>query len=394
MPLRFPLVPVLVLVLVMFPFPRNNADNTPQEVCMDAANDASDNHDCGCSSGIDRGSVSDKLRKKEVASSTTTTTTTTATTTTSSTTTITSSPTTTPRQLQDKTLKLSLQNDFISVPGGQFLMGTNKPEIPMDGEGPLRTVKVSAFLLQRYEVSNAEFKQFVDDTRFVTESESFGWSFVFEQMISPKVSATITQSVAAVPWWLPVEGADWMHPEGPDRNVEIEKRMNEPVVHVSWNDAHAYCKWLGGRLPTEAEWEYAARGGKEQRLFPWGNKLMPRGKHRTNIFHGTFPHNNTADDGYTYAAPVDAFGEQNKYGFYNLLGNVWEWVGDSWTIQHQKNTLKDPTGPIPTDEKTKKGGSYMCHKSYCYRYRVAARSHNSADSAASNLGFRCALQVQ
>jgi sulfatase modifying factor 1 len=272
-------------------------------------------------------------------------------------------------------------------------MGTDDPQIPGDGESPARSVRVSPFLLQRYEVSNAQYARFVDATGFETESETFGWSFVFEQMVSPEIEATITQAVAAVPWWLPVQGSDWRHPEGPDRN--LDGRWDHPVVHVSWNDAQAYCEWRGGRLPTEAEWEFAARGGKRGRLFPWGNKLMPRGAHRTNIFHGQFPKNNTADDGYVYAAPVDAFGQQNKFGLYNVLGNVWEWTADEWTVRHDTSgeTLVNPGGRLPgkAGEKTKKGGSYMCHKSYCYRYRVAARSHNSADSAASNLGFRCAI---
>lgn len=378
--------PLKILLLVLLVVTQSS---TPPEVCMDETNEASDNHDCGCSKGIDRKSVADKLKKDILDPSPTTT----------------SPPspskpeqTNDPRQLQHQPQPHSIfpPTDFIHVLGGTFLMGTKKPEIPMDGEGPIRTVSLTAFYLQKYEVSNQQYKEFVDATHFQTESETFGWSFVFEQMISEEVSSKITQSVAAVPWWLPVEGADWMHPEGPDRNILTEQRMNEPVVHVSWNDAQSYCNWRGGRLPTEAEWEYAARGGKngkKQRLFPWGNKLMPRNQHRTNIFHGTFPANNTGDDGFIYAAPVDAYGEQNKLGFYNLLGNVWEWVGDSWTIQHSnKKKLMNPSGPVPvTDEKTKKGGSYMCHKSYCYRYRVAARSHNSADSAASNLGFRCAL---
>ena len=276
---------------------------------------------------------------------------------------------------------------------GDFIMGTDDPQIPGDGESPARPVRVSPFLLQRYEVSNAQYAAFVEATGFETESETFGWSFVFEQMISPEIEATITQAAAAVPWWLPVQGSDWRHPEGPDR--DLDGRWDHPVVHVSWNDAQAYCAWRGGRLPTEAEWEFAARGGKRDRLFPWGNKLMPRGAHRTNIFHGQFPHNNTADDGFVYAAPVDAFGPQNKFGLYNVLGNVWEWTADEWTVRHfaSGKTLINPGGRLPgqAGEKTKKGGSYMCHESYCYRYRVAARSHNSADSAASNLGFRCAI---
>lgn len=260
----------------------------------------------------------------------------------------------------------------------------------------MRRVKISTFDLEKTEVSNAQFEAFVNATGFVTESESFGWSFVFEHMISEKIKAGIKQQVAAVPWWLPVHGADWRHPEGNDTDIH-QGRMQLPVVQVSWNDAHAYCKWRGGRLPTEAEWEYASRGGKEDRLFPWGNLFMPKGQHRANIWQGKFPKENNADDGYMWLAPVDAFDAQNKYGLYNMIGNAWEWVNDWWTIHHSKTSriLNNPTGPQnPTPDKVKKGGSYMCHPSYCYRYRNAARSQNSADSAASNLGFRCAVDAR
>lgn len=282
----------------------------------------------------------------------------------------------------------------MGTPSHQWVKGLSQ----VDGEGPARRVRISAFEIETTEVSNAQFEAFVNSTGFVTESETFGWSFVFENMLSEKVKSNITQQVAAVPWWLPVTGADWRRPEGIDSDIHREpRRMDQPVVHVSWNDAAAYCKWIGARLPTEAEWEYAARGGKEERLFPWGNKLHPKGLHRCNIWHGKFPTNNTMDDGFKWLAPVKAFGPQNKHGLYNMLGNAWEWVNDWWTIRHPvtDKVQVNPTGPLkPTGDKVKKGGSYMCHKSYCYRYRVSARSQNSADSAASNLGFRCAKDLE
>jgi len=291
----------------------------------------------------------------------------------------------------------------ISIPAGQFEMGTQprdwvKGLSEGDGEGPVRKVAISAFSMDEMEVSNAQYEAFVNATAFVTESETFGWSFCFEHMLSEKLKASITQQVAAVPWWLPVHGSDWRHPEG--NETGIFDRMNHPVVHVSWNDAHAYCKWAGGRLPTEAEWEYASRGGKQGRLFPWGNLIAPKGVHRMNIWHGKFPTNNSADDGYKWLAPVDAFGPQNAYGLYNMIGNAWEWVNDWWGIRHppaSERVYDNPTGPPQPNQaqdKVKKGGSYMCHDSYCYRYRNSARSQNSADSAASNLGFRCAWDTK
>nr|KAF6476394.1 sulfatase modifying factor 1 [Rousettus aegyptiacus] len=251
---------------------------------------------------------------------------------------------------------------MVPIPAGVFTMGTDDPQIRPDGEAPARRVTVSAFYMDAYEVSNAEFEKFVNATGYVTE-------------------------VAAAPWWLPVKGADWRHPEGPDSTVA--HRPDHPVLHVSWNDAAAYCAWAGKRLPTEAEWEYGCRGGLHNRLFPWGNKLQPKGQHYANIWQGEFPVTDTGEDGFRGTAPVDAF-PPNAYGLYNVVGNAWEWTSDWWTVHHTVEETLNPKGPPSGKDRVKKGGSYMCHKSYCYRYRCAARSQNTPDSSASNLGFRCA----
>ncbi|MFC4024691.1 formylglycine-generating enzyme family protein [Oceanobacillus longus] len=274
------------------------------------------------------------------------------------------------------------------IPGGTFKMGTeDRDGFPADGEGPIRDVTVDAFYMDTYAVTNAEFRTFIKDTGYVTDAETFGWSFVFHLLLPEKTARLVNQAVAGTPWWVVVEGAAWNHPEGPDSS--IEERMDHPVVHVSWNDAAAYCKWAGKRLPTEAEWEYAARGGLEQKRFPWGDELMPDGKHVCNIWQGDFPKMNTVEDGYLGTAPAKSF-RPNGYGLYNTAGNVWEWCMDWFTNRpDQKGGHDNPKGPKLGLSRVIRGGSYLCHDSYCNRYRVAARSSNTPDSSTGNTGFRC-----
>lgn len=289
---------------------------------------------------------------------------------------------------KEKTIKERWK--MVEIPGGEFLMGTNEKDgFPADGEGPVRKVKVNSFLIDRFAVTNEEFKRFVEETNYVTEAEQFGWSFVFHLFIPKTLIAT---RVPQTPWWLGVEGANWFQPEGPGSS--IEGRLDHPVIHVSWNDANAYCKWAGKRLPTEAEWEYAARGNLEQKKYPWGDDLTPGGVHQCNIWQGSFPEVNTKDDGYIGTAPAQSFFE-NGYGLYNVSGNVWEWCSD-WFARshHKKGGRENPKGPENGQTKVMRGGSYLCHDSYCNRYRVAARTSNTPDSSTGNIGFRCAANIE
>jgi formylglycine-generating enzyme len=276
---------------------------------------------------------------------------------------------------------------MVPLEGGTFLMGSDdRFAYPADGEGPVREVELSAFWIDACAVSNADFAGFVEETAHVTEPERFGWSFVFAGLLPDDFPPT--EAVAQAPWWRKVEQADWRHPEGPGSG--IDDRLEHPVVHVSWNDAQAYCSWAEKRLPSEAEWELAARGGLMGKVFPWGDELEPGGEHRMNVWQGAFPAENTLGDGFFGAAPVDAF-PANGYGLHNMTGNVWELTADWFhPTFRQRDRRRDPTGPPRGTHRVQKGGSYLCHASYCRRYRVAARQGNTPDSTTGNLGFRCA----
>ncbi len=281
---------------------------------------------------------------------------------------------------------------MVLLSGGEFLMGTDDDiGYPSDGEGPVRPVFVDPFYIDSSGVSNQQFEQFVSATNYKTEAELFGWSFVFHLLVPPKVTPTVNQAVAEVPWWWQVKGAYWRRPEGPGTN--LKKRWDHPVVHISWKDATAYCKWSGKRLLTEAEWEYAARGGLEQKRYVWGDELTPGGKHMCNIWQGNFPDDNLAEDGYAGTSPSMSYAP-NGFGIYDVAGNVWEWTADWFSPNfHVDGPLKSPKGPPSGGSRVIRGGSYLCHESYCNRYRVAARSANTPDSSTGNMGFRCAMDV-
>ncbi|WP_223635498.1 formylglycine-generating enzyme family protein [Planococcus sp. 4-30] len=283
------------------------------------------------------------------------------------------------------------KENMVYIPGGHFLMGTeDKDGFPADGEGPVHKVSVKPFYMDKYAVSNQDFRTFVEETGYATEAEEYGWSFVFHLFLTEAAMKKATQKVQQTPWWIVVEGASWKCPEGP--GTSIDDRLDHPVIHISWNDAKAYCKWANKRLPSEAEWEFAARGGMEQKKYAWGDELTPEGRHHCNIWQGDFPKSNTEEDGYAGTAPVASY-YPNGYGLFNMSGNVWEWCSD-WFVKNvnKRGGRYNPTGPDRGTEKVMRGGSYLCHESYCNRYRVAARTSNTPDSSTGNIGFRCVTE--
>jgi formylglycine-generating enzyme required for sulfatase activity len=236
---------------------------------------------------------------------------------------------------------------------GRFRMGSEDPEaFPTDGEGPVRQVTLSPFCISKYAVTNEQFAAFVRASGYRSEAQRFGWSPASPQPPAPS-------------------------PGG-----------RSPLVHVSWNDAQAYCAWAGYRLPTEAEWEFAAPGGLDQKTYPWGDRLTPDGRHMCNIWQGTFPELDLGEDGFTTVAPVDSY-PANGFGLCNPIGNTWEWCADFFDPRwHMEATRSDPVGPPSGSAHVMKGGSYLCHESYCRRYRNAARTGSEPDTSTGHIGFR------
>ncbi|XP_070560402.1 inactive C-alpha-formylglycine-generating enzyme 2-like [Ptychodera flava] len=276
---------------------------------------------------------------------------------------------------------LEKYEELIQLKGGKFLMGTNEKNA-RDGEGPQRKASVKPFSIMKYPVTNAAFRKFIRAKKFKTEAEKFQWSFVFEAFVKDEIKENITDRIANTPWWVPVPRAYWRQPEGPGST--ITERLHYPVTHVSYNDAKTYCEWKGLRLPTEPEWEFAARGGLENKKYPWGNKFEQK---RMNIWQGKFPGTNTLEDGYHGNSPVDAYPPQNDYGMHDMVGNLWEWTSTKFQGNRPPGAESDPNAMY-----TLRGGSYIDTQDGSSNHvaRVTTRMGNTADAGSDNLGFRCA----
>ena len=275
--------------------------------------------------------------------------------------------------------------EWVDLAGGTFRMGAKSSPHPEDGEGPVREVTLDPFALSPTTVTNAEFANFVAKTGYVSTAERTGSSFVFYLLLSDP--NTPTQGATHAPWWRLIAGACWRDPQGSGSSVVA--LADFPVAHVSWFDAQAYCAWTGVRLPTEAEWEYAARGGLESMTFPWGDELEPEGQQRCKVWQGEFPHHNTCEDSGLGLAPARSF-PPNGFGLYNMTGNIWEWCADRFARLHSPRFQVNPSGPLNGKQRVLKGGSFLCHHSYCTRYRTSSRMGNTPKSTSSNMGFRVA----
>jgi len=259
-----------------------------------------------------------------------------------------------------------------------------------DGEMQVHAVTVSEFEIDATSVTNADFEKFITATGYKTEAEVFGSSAVFHLLVDAP-DEDVDPPLRNLPWWQNVRNADWRHPGGANSNIDA--LMDHPVVHVSWNDAVAYCEWADRRLPTEAEWECASRGGLVSETFPWGSELMTAdGKWQANIFQGDFPNVNTTEDGFLSTAPVRTYAP-NAYGLWQTVGNVWEWCSDFFDANYYRyGEPFNPQGPSEGQSRVMRGGSFLCHDSYCNRYRNAARTKNTPDSSMSNTGFRTVMK--
>ncbi|HEY6307902.1 MAG TPA: formylglycine-generating enzyme family protein [Candidatus Angelobacter sp.] len=301
---------------------------------------------------------------------------------------------------------------MVWIPGGQFWMGTDDPHMP--DTRPWHRVYVDGFWMDKTDVTNSQFAAFVRATHYVSIAELTPRQEDFPT--APKENLVAGSVVFSPPdhavplnnelqWWSYIKGADWRHPEGP--GSDIKDRMKHPVVQVAYDDAVAYCKWSGRRLPTEAEFEFASRGGLDRKPYDWGDTLMPGGKHMANTFQGHFPDHNTAEDGFKGTAPVGSY-PANGYGLYDMSGNVWEWVSDWYRPDYYAilaasgEIAINPQGPRDSfdpaepgvPKRVHRGGSYLCNDQYCNRYIAGARSKGETSTGTNHLGFRCAREAE
>jgi len=321
---------------------------------------------------------------------------------------------------EDSEAPANAPESMVYIPAGEFLMGGKSEQADRD-ELPRRKVKVSAFWMDEHEVTNRQFAQFVKETGYVTVAERpIEWEELSKQLPpgAPKPDESLLQPGSLVfqstdgpvnlrdysQWWAWTRQANWRQPEGPGSS--IEDRKDHPVVHIAWEDAQAYAEWAGKRLPTEAEWEWAAMGGLNDPKYPWGNRDVARATDQANFYQGLFPYQNTAKDGYLATAPVQSF-PPNGYGLYDMAGNVWEWCADkyhyeAYSLTRSQRVVVNPAGPesaldpaeprIP--KRSMRGGSFLCDDSYCSGYRVARRMKSSEDSSFNHAGFRCVQDVK
>jgi formylglycine-generating enzyme len=294
---------------------------------------------------------------------------------------------------------------MVWMEGGSFVMGSNEFVDAL----PLHQVEVSGFYMDEHEVTNAQYAEFVEATGYITVAERMLDPADFPAVPADKLvpgsvvfspPATHVSLQNPLQWWKYVPGASWKHPEGPGSS--IVGKDNDPVVQVSYEDARAYAKWAGKRLPTEAQWEYAARGKESTDSYYWGASLMPEGKWRANIFQGSFPESNTAEDGFPGIAAGKSFAP-NSNGLYDMEGNVWEWCSDLYRHDYyEKSARQNPQGPTSSydpyepgvTKHVQRGGSFMCSDQYCNRYKAGSRGKGEISSASNNLGFRCVRNVK